>query len=240
MWNLHLSFSISLPPTCLDFLRILSQNLLRQMTVMRQSSISPGLNWSWRWTDWGATSLNSWSCKWLCTYTGMKDFCQEFWLFTSRGDTFSSLAVLRNLSWRTHRAACSKIYDTEWQSKVKVKNTLNWHSENVNVMQLYRHFIPVSPIFHLTEDTKKSASELQEEQEILAEIMRTVEKRDMLISILEEQRLRERAEDRDLESLVMSKGYEFHWAQADDMWEPEKLEWWSWIWNASVGNRQDW
>ncbi|XP_071362532.1 F-actin-monooxygenase mical2b isoform X3 [Trachinotus anak] len=74
------------------------------------------------------------------------------------------------------------------------------------------------------EDTKKSASELQEEQGILAEIMRTVEKRDMLVSILEEQRLKERAEDRDLESLVLSKGYEFHWAQADDSWGQEKLE----------------
>ncbi|XP_039664326.1 protein-methionine sulfoxide oxidase mical2b-like [Perca fluviatilis] len=74
------------------------------------------------------------------------------------------------------------------------------------------------------EDTKKSASELQEEQEILSEIMRTVEKRDMLVSILEEQRLKERAEDRDLESLVLSKGYEFHWAQADESWGQEKLE----------------
>ncbi|XP_077599549.1 F-actin-monooxygenase mical2b-like [Stigmatopora nigra] len=68
------------------------------------------------------------------------------------------------------------------------------------------------------EDTKKSASELQKEQEILAEIMRTVEKRDMLVSVLEEQRLMEKAEDRDLESLVLSKGYEFHWAQANDSW----------------------
>lgn len=54
--------------------------------------------------------------------------------------------------------------------------------------------------------------------------MRTVEKRDMLVSILEEQRLKERAEDRDLESLVLSKGYEFHWAQADDSYGPERLE----------------
>ncbi|XP_042351353.1 protein-methionine sulfoxide oxidase mical2b isoform X2 [Plectropomus leopardus] len=75
-----------------------------------------------------------------------------------------------------------------------------------------------------TEDTKKSASELQEEQAILAEIMRTVEKRDMLVSVLEEQRLKERAEDRDLESLVLSRGYEFHWTQADDSWGQEKLE----------------
>ncbi|XP_032367629.1 protein-methionine sulfoxide oxidase mical2b isoform X1 [Etheostoma spectabile] len=74
------------------------------------------------------------------------------------------------------------------------------------------------------EDTKKSASELQEEQEILSEIMKTVEKRDMLVSILEEQRLKEKAEDRDLESLVLSKGYEFHWAQADESWGQAKLE----------------
>ncbi|XP_027892144.1 F-actin-monooxygenase mical2b isoform X2 [Xiphophorus couchianus] len=74
------------------------------------------------------------------------------------------------------------------------------------------------------EDTNKSASELQKEMEILAEIMRTVEKRDMLVSILEEQRLKERAEDKDLESLVLSRGYEFHWAQGSDTWGQEKLE----------------
>lgn len=74
------------------------------------------------------------------------------------------------------------------------------------------------------EDTNKSASELQEEMEILAEIMRTVEKRDMLVSILEEQRLKEMAEDKDLESLLLSRGYEFHWAQGSSMWSPEKLK----------------
>ncbi|XP_054632650.1 F-actin-monooxygenase mical2b isoform X2 [Dunckerocampus dactyliophorus] len=73
------------------------------------------------------------------------------------------------------------------------------------------------------EDTKKSASELQEEQAILSEIMRTVEKRDMLVSMLEEQRLKERAEDQDLESIVLSKGYEFHWAQANDSWGSEEV-----------------
>ncbi|XP_075899010.1 F-actin-monooxygenase mical2b isoform X2 [Nelusetta ayraudi] len=76
----------------------------------------------------------------------------------------------------------------------------------------------------LTEDTRKSASELQHEQAILSEIMRTVEKRDQLVSVLEEQRLKERAEDKDLEGLLLSKGYEFHWAPADDSYWPEKLE----------------
>ncbi|XP_013888444.1 F-actin-monooxygenase mical2b [Austrofundulus limnaeus] len=74
------------------------------------------------------------------------------------------------------------------------------------------------------EDSEKSASDLRKEQEILAEMMRTVEKRDMLVSILEEQRLREKAEDRDLESLILSKGYEFRWADNDDLWGSEKLE----------------
>ncbi|XP_069384040.1 F-actin-monooxygenase mical2b isoform X6 [Paralichthys olivaceus] len=74
------------------------------------------------------------------------------------------------------------------------------------------------------EDTEKSASELREEQQMLSEIMRTVEKRDMLVSVLEEQRLKEKAEDRDLESLVLSKGYELHWAPADDSWGQERLE----------------
>ncbi|XP_068595063.1 F-actin-monooxygenase mical2b-like [Brachionichthys hirsutus] len=67
-----------------------------------------------------------------------------------------------------------------------------------------------------TEDTKKSASELQKDQEIFAQLMRTVEKRDTLVSVLEEQRLRERAEDKDLKSLVLSGGYGFHWAQMQD------------------------
>ncbi|XP_056272569.1 F-actin-monooxygenase mical2b isoform X3 [Pseudoliparis swirei] len=75
-----------------------------------------------------------------------------------------------------------------------------------------------------TEDTKKSTSELQEEKAILSEIMKTVERRDTLVSVLEEQRLEERAEDRDLESLVLSRGYEFHWAPEDDGWGREKLE----------------
>ncbi|XP_037834073.1 protein-methionine sulfoxide oxidase mical2b isoform X5 [Kryptolebias marmoratus] len=74
------------------------------------------------------------------------------------------------------------------------------------------------------EDSEKSASELQREQEILAEMMRTVEKRDMLVSVLEEQRLKEKAEDKDLESLILSKGYEFRWAHGGDSWGPEKLE----------------
>ena len=72
--------------------------------------------------------------------------------------------------------------------------------------------MPVPP------DTTKSASELQGEQELLSELMRTVECRDTLVSLLEEQRLSERDEDRDLESL--SRGYELHWSPG------QSLGWW--------------
>ncbi|XP_013980927.2 protein-methionine sulfoxide oxidase mical2b isoform X1 [Salmo salar] len=61
------------------------------------------------------------------------------------------------------------------------------------------------------DDSRKSSSELAEEQQMLTEIMKVVERRDTLVSLLEEQRLQERAEDRDLESLVLSRGYQFHW-----------------------------
>ncbi|TRY89835.1 hypothetical protein DNTS_026121, partial [Danionella cerebrum] len=62
-----------------------------------------------------------------------------------------------------------------------------------------------------TEDCEKSASELAEEQSLLQEIMKAVEDRDRLVSLLEEQRLKEKAEDRDLESLILARGYHFHW-----------------------------
>ncbi|XP_028843120.1 F-actin-monooxygenase mical2b isoform X5 [Denticeps clupeoides] len=61
------------------------------------------------------------------------------------------------------------------------------------------------------DDSKKSPEDLKEEQELLVHIMQVVEKRDQLVSLLEEQRLRERAEDRDLESMVLSRGYQVHW-----------------------------
>ncbi|XP_039503824.1 protein-methionine sulfoxide oxidase mical2b isoform X4 [Pimephales promelas] len=62
-----------------------------------------------------------------------------------------------------------------------------------------------------TEDCEKSASELAEEQRLLVEIMKVVERRDKLVSLLEEQRLKEKAEDRDLEGMILSRGYQFHW-----------------------------
>lgn len=75
------------------------------------------------------------------------------------------------------------------------------------------------------EDTSKSARELQTEKELLCEITRTVEQRDALVSLLEEQRIREQDEDRNLESL----GYELHWSPC------QSLAWWDHLEESESG-----
>ncbi|KAG7253274.1 hypothetical protein CRUP_005819, partial [Coryphaenoides rupestris] len=72
------------------------------------------------------------------------------------------------------------------------------------------------------EDTRKSAEDRQAEEELLSEITRTVERRDALVSLLDEQRLREQDEDRDLESL--SRGYELHWSPGQSLALWDQLE----------------
>ena len=58
----------------------------------------------------------------------------------------------------------------------------------------------------------KSEVELAEEKRILGEMLEVVEQRDSLVALLEEQRLREKEEDRDLESVMLSKGFNLNWA----------------------------
>ncbi|XP_062318255.1 protein-methionine sulfoxide oxidase mical3a isoform X33 [Osmerus eperlanus] len=62
------------------------------------------------------------------------------------------------------------------------------------------------------EDHLKSEVELAEEKRILGEMLEVVEQRDSLVALLEEQRLREKEEDRDLESVMLSKGFNLNWA----------------------------
>ncbi|XP_072574357.1 F-actin-monooxygenase mical2b isoform X1 [Paramormyrops kingsleyae] len=57
------------------------------------------------------------------------------------------------------------------------------------------------------EDSRKSPQELSEEQQMFAEMMRVVEKRDTLVALLEEKRISESTDGRDLESIV----HQFHW-----------------------------
>ncbi|XP_078715106.1 F-actin-monooxygenase MICAL3 isoform X13 [Lampetra fluviatilis] len=61
------------------------------------------------------------------------------------------------------------------------------------------------------DDAQKSEAELSEEKRILSEMLDVVEQRDSLVALLEEQRLREREEDRDIEAIMLSRGYTFNW-----------------------------
>ncbi|KAL5010476.1 hypothetical protein ScPMuIL_012781 [Solemya velum] len=57
------------------------------------------------------------------------------------------------------------------------------------------------------QDVEKTEDEIAEEKRILRELVEVVEQRDSLVHMLEEDRLREQEEDRDLESIMQSKGF---------------------------------
>ncbi|XP_036440863.1 protein-methionine sulfoxide oxidase mical3a isoform X18 [Colossoma macropomum] len=62
------------------------------------------------------------------------------------------------------------------------------------------------------DDHLKTEAELAEEKQILNEMLEVVEQRDSLVALLEEQRLREKEEDKDLEAVMLSKGFSLNWA----------------------------
>ncbi|XP_045867516.1 F-actin-monooxygenase MICAL3 isoform X7 [Meles meles] len=62
------------------------------------------------------------------------------------------------------------------------------------------------------EDHLKTEDELSEEKKILNEMLEVVEQRDALVALLEEQRLREKEEDKDLEAVMLSKGFSLNWS----------------------------
>ncbi|XP_026083461.1 protein-methionine sulfoxide oxidase mical3b-like isoform X3 [Carassius auratus] len=61
------------------------------------------------------------------------------------------------------------------------------------------------------EDDLKGEDELAEERRILSEMLDVVEQRDALVALLEEQRVREKEEDGDLEAVMLSKGFSLQW-----------------------------
>ncbi|KAL7878638.1 hypothetical protein AOLI_G00096120 [Acnodon oligacanthus] len=61
------------------------------------------------------------------------------------------------------------------------------------------------------DDHLKTEAELAEEKQILNEMLEVVEQRDSLVALLEEQRLREKEEDKDLEAVMLSKGFSLNW-----------------------------
>ncbi|XP_050192667.1 F-actin-monooxygenase MICAL2-like [Myiozetetes cayanensis] len=58
------------------------------------------------------------------------------------------------------------------------------------------------------DDSLKDEEDLNEEDEIFIEMMKVVEERDKLVCTLEEQRVKEKAEDQHFESLILSRGYQ--------------------------------
>lgn len=64
----------------------------------------------------------------------------------------------------------------------------------------------------LLADHLKTENELTQEKQILNEMLEVVEQRDALVALLEEQRLREKEEDKDLEAVMLSKGFNLNWA----------------------------
>ncbi|KAG8438748.1 hypothetical protein GDO86_005081 [Hymenochirus boettgeri] len=62
------------------------------------------------------------------------------------------------------------------------------------------------------EDHLKTEQELSDEKRILNEMLDVVEQRDALVALLEEQRLREKEEDKDLEEVMLSKGFNLNWS----------------------------
>ncbi|XP_067902790.1 F-actin-monooxygenase mical2-like isoform X3 [Heterodontus francisci] len=62
------------------------------------------------------------------------------------------------------------------------------------------------------DDSGKTEKEIAEEKQTLTEMLDVIEQRDKLVVLLEDQRLQEKEEDRDLESWVLAKGYKFNWS----------------------------
>lgn len=70
----------------------------------------------------------------------------------------------------------------------------------------------VLTVFDISVDHLKTDEELSEEKRILNEMLEVVEQRDSLVALLEEQRLREKEEDKDLEAVMLSKGFSLNWS----------------------------
>nr|XP_019584884.1 PREDICTED: protein-methionine sulfoxide oxidase MICAL2 isoform X1 [Rhinolophus sinicus]XP_019584891.1 PREDICTED: protein-methionine sulfoxide oxidase MICAL2 isoform X1 [Rhinolophus sinicus] len=60
----------------------------------------------------------------------------------------------------------------------------------------------------LKEESQKDEKDLIEEREIFTEMMQVIEQRDKLVNSLEEQRIKEKAEDQHFESFIFSRGYQ--------------------------------
>nr|XP_060462013.1 F-actin-monooxygenase MICAL2 isoform X8 [Panthera onca] len=101
----------------------------------------------------------------------------------------------------------------EWFKLVLEKNKLMRYESELLIMaqelELEDHQSRLEQTLRekmLKEESQKDESDLNEEQEILSEMMQVIEQRDRLVDSLEEQRIKEKAEDQHFESFIFSRG----------------------------------
>ncbi|XP_023575172.1 F-actin-monooxygenase MICAL2 isoform X1 [Octodon degus] len=101
----------------------------------------------------------------------------------------------------------------EWFKLVLEKNKLMRYESELLIMaqelELEDHQSRLEQKFRekmLKEESQKDENDRNEEQEILIEMMQVVMQRDRLVDSLEEQRIKEKAEDQRFESFVFSRG----------------------------------
>ncbi|MEJ1279878.1 microtubule associated monooxygenase calponin and LIM domain containing 2 [Cricetulus griseus] len=114
-------------------------------------------------------------------------------------------AVPGSWSWKTARAGCSRSCGNAWPWKVsrgQVGGKMRWATIPGHTPDAFGH----------SADHLKTEEELSEEKKILNEMLEVVEQRDSLVALLEEQRLREKEEDKDLEAAMLCKGFSLDWS----------------------------
>lgn len=107
--------------------------------------------------------------------------------------------MLGSWSWRTDRVGCSRSSETGclW--------TVSGHDLDLDLV-LYPVPVPVCDCVcsGCDSDQQKGEEQLQEEHVLLQEMLQVVQQREALVSLLEEQRLLERQDDRDLDQVLMA------------------------------------
>ncbi|XP_076970124.1 F-actin-monooxygenase MICAL2 isoform X3 [Tamandua tetradactyla] len=101
----------------------------------------------------------------------------------------------------------------EWFKLVLEKNKLIRYESELQIMaqelELEDHQSRLEQKLRekmLKEESQEDENDLNEEQEIFAEMMQVIEQRDKLVDSLEKQRIKEKAEDRHFESMLFSRG----------------------------------
>ncbi|NXC71258.1 MICA3 monooxygenase, partial [Anhinga anhinga] len=100
------------------------------------------------------------------------------------------------------------------QQELRERMAVEGESKREHFMNCMSIFLALCMLiaFDISVDHLKTDEELSEEKRILNEMLEVVEQRDSLVALLEEQRLREKEEDKDLEAVMLSKGFSLNWS----------------------------